>query len=102
MHNKLTLHINIRYNMFKGITMAQWDKLIARICNLSSDIRFEELEKVLTHYGYKMKVSGGGSSHYIFRKPGYDSICIPKHEPIKKVYVRMVKRVIEREERDHV
>ena len=63
--------------------MAQWDKLIARICNLSSDIRFEELEKVLTHYGYKMKVSGGGSSHYIFRKPGYDSICIPKHEPIK-------------------
>ena len=42
--------------------MAQWDKLIARICNLSSDIRFEEIEKVLTHYGYKMKVSGGGSS----------------------------------------
>ena len=28
-----------------------------------------------------------GSSHYTFRKPGCQPITIPKHEPIKKVYV---------------
>ncbi len=39
----------------------------------------------------------GGSSHYTFRKPGCQPITIPKHEPIKKVYVEMVKQVVESE-----
>ena len=40
----------------------------------------------------------GGSSHYTFRKSGCQPITIPKHEPIKKVYVEMVKRIVESEE----
>ena len=31
------------------------------------------------------------------RQKGYNPITIPKHEPIKKVYVEMVKKVIEKE-----
>ena len=27
--------------------MSKWDKLITRICNLSKDLRFDELRKVL-------------------------------------------------------
>ena len=27
--------------------MSKWDKLLARICSLSKDIRFEEVRKVL-------------------------------------------------------
>lgn len=27
--------------------MSQWDKLLARICALSKDLRFDELRKVL-------------------------------------------------------
>jgi predicted RNA binding protein YcfA (HicA-like mRNA interferase family) len=42
-----------------------------------------------------MHAPKGGSSHYTFRKPGKMPITIPKHEPIKKVYVQMVKEVIE-------
>ncbi len=38
-----------------------------------------------------------GSSHYTFRKPGCYPITIPKHEPIKRVYVEMVKHVVESE-----
>lgn len=34
--------------------MSKWDKLIIRICNLSKDLRFEELRKVIESYGYKM------------------------------------------------
>ena len=34
--------------------MSKWDKLIARICNLSKDLRFDELRKVLESYGYEM------------------------------------------------
>ena len=42
---------------------------------------------------------GGGSSHVTFRKPGCALITIPKHEPIKPVYVKMVKEIVESEEK---
>ena len=77
--------------------MSKWDKLIARICNLSKDLRFDELRKVMESYGYEMNVPRGGSSHYTFRKPGCMPITIPKHEPIKKVYVEMVRQIVESE-----
>lgn len=78
--------------------MSKWDKLLERICSLSKDMRFEELRKVLESYGYTMNAPKGGSSHYTFRKPGKQPITIPGHEPIKKVYVQMVKDIIESEE----
>ncbi len=77
--------------------MAKWDKLLTRICSLSKDLRFDELRKVLESYGYEMKAPKGGSSHYTFRKEGCQPITIPKHEPIKKVYVEMVKQIVESE-----
>ena len=81
--------------------MSQWDKLIARICNLSKDLRFDGLRKVLESYGYVMDAPRSGSSHYTFRKPGCMPITIPKHEPIKKVYVEMVKQVVESEAKNN-
>ncbi|MBO4399604.1 MAG: type II toxin-antitoxin system HicA family toxin [Lachnospiraceae bacterium] len=77
--------------------MSKWDKLLSRICSLSNDLRFDELRKVLENCGYVMSAPRGGSSHYTFRKPGCPVITIPKHEPIKKVYVEMVRRVAESE-----
>ncbi len=77
--------------------MSKWDKLLARICTLSKDLRFDELRKVLESYGYVMNAPRSGSSHYIFRKSGCQPITIPKHEPIKKVYVETVKQIVESE-----
>ena len=77
--------------------MSSWDKLIARILSLSKDLRFDELRKVLEEYGYTMHAPRSGSSHYTFRKKGCTPITIPKHEPIKKVYVEMVRDVVESE-----
>ncbi|HIY02479.1 MAG TPA: type II toxin-antitoxin system HicA family toxin [Candidatus Blautia faecipullorum] len=78
--------------------MSKWDKLLTRICSLSKDLRFDELRKVLESFGYEMNVPRGGSSHYTFRKTGCQPITIPKHEPIKRVYVEMVKQIVESEE----
>ncbi len=44
-----------------------------------------------------MNLPRSGSSHYIFRKQGCQPITIPKHEPIKKVYVEIVKQIVESE-----
>ena len=79
--------------------MSKWDKLIMQICNLSKDIRFDELRKVLESYGDEMNSPKGGSSLYTFRKCGCMPVTIPKHEPIKKVYVEMVRQIVESETR---
>lgn len=80
--------------------MSKWDKLIARICTLSKDLRFDELRKVLEGYGYEMNAPRSGSSHYTFRKQDCMPITIPKQEPIKKVYVKMVRQIVESEARN--
>lgn len=77
--------------------MSKFDKLIQEILSLSKDLRFQELKKVLEFYGYVMTAPKSGSSHYTFRKAGCNPITIPKHEPIKKVYVQMVKDIVEAE-----
>ena len=77
--------------------MNKWDKLLDKILSLSKDIRFDELRKVLENYGYVMCSPRSGSSHYTFRKSGRSPITIPKHEPIKKVYVEKVREIVEEE-----
>lgn len=74
--------------------MSQWDKLLWRIRTLSGDLRFDELRKILEYYGYQMRMPHGGSSHCTFRKPGCLPITIPQHEPIKRIYVEMVREVV--------
>ena len=81
--------------------MSQWEKLLQRIYTLSRDLRFQELRNILESYGYTMTAPKGGSSHATFRKPGCSPITIPRHEPIKKVYVEMVRAVIESEDASH-
>lgn len=74
--------------------MSRWDKLLARITSLSGDLRFEELRKVLESYGYEMRAPHSGSSHYTFRRPGCTPITIPRHEPIKRIYIEMVREIV--------
>ncbi len=77
--------------------MSKWYKLLSRILSLDNELRFQELKKVLEYYGYEMDSPRGGSSHCTFRKKGKLPITVPRHEPIKKVYVMMVKTVVEEE-----
>ena len=78
--------------------MSQFDKLLQRIKSLNKDMRFDEVRKVLEAYGYTMSGPGSGSSHRTFRKHGKPPITIPTHEPIKRIYIVLVKEVVENEE----
>ena len=81
--------------------MSKWDKLLSRIYNLSKSLRFDELRKVFESYEYEMNSPRGGSSHYTFRKAGCMPITIPKHEPIKRIYVEMVRQIVEGEAKNN-
>lgn len=78
--------------------MSQWDKLLDRILTLSPDLRFDEIRKVLESYGYVMYGTSGGSSHFTFRKPGCAPVTVPKNDPVKKAYIKLVKKAVENEE----
>ena len=78
--------------------MSRFEKLLQKIRSLDNNMRFEELRKVLESYGYEMKESSGGSSHATFRKEGKMPITIPRHGPVKKVYILLVKEAVESEE----
>lgn len=74
--------------------MSQWDKLIVEILNKSPNLRFEDISKALVKFGYTQHQPKGGSSHYTFRKPGCAPITIPKHSPLKKVYIELVSEAV--------
>lgn len=74
--------------------MTKWDKLIYRVLDLSNDMRFEELKKILESYGYKMNMPKSGSSHVTFRKKGRPPITLVRTGAIKKVYIQQVKKII--------
>lgn len=80
--------------------MTQWEKLLKKIQSLSPHMRFNELKKVLERFGYTLRGSGSGGSHYTFRKSGKYPITIPKKEPIKVVYVFLVRKIVEEELKD--
>ena len=81
--------------------MSQWEKLIERIRSLSKETRFNELKKVLERCGYEMRPAGHGGSHVTFRKKGRNPITVPKKDPVKTVYVEMVRDAIPEEEKEH-
>ena len=78
--------------------MSQFNKLIRRIHSLDRNLRFSEIRKILESYGYVMRGPAGGSSHMTFRKAGRPPITIPVHEPVKRIYILMVREILENEE----
>lgn len=71
-------------------------KLIGKIKNNPKNVRFNDIKKVLLAKSFIIRQPSGGSSHYVFSKPGKMPITIPKKRPfIKEHYVRQVLKLIE-------
>ncbi len=79
--------------------MSKWEKLLLKLRNISDDLTFEELRKILLSYGYEESQPRGGSSHYTFRKK-MRKITIPRHKPIGRIYIEMVRKLVEEDEND--
>lgn len=73
------------------------EKLFLKIKNNPRQVRFEELDKILTRSGFTRRQAGGGSSHYVYIK-GTTRITVPYHQPhIKAVYVERAIKILEGE-----
>lgn len=70
-------------------------KLLEQIRNNPSDVRFEELDKLLRWYGFECRAGKG--SHYVYKKGRY-RITVPRHRPVGSVYVKQVLALIEESE----
>ena len=79
--------------------MSKCEKLLLKLRNISDDLTFEELRKILLSYGYEESQPRGGSSHYTFRKK-MRKITIPRHKPIGRIYIEMVRKLVEEDEND--
>jgi len=75
-------------------------KLLERIRNNPKHVRFEELDKILSHYGFTKRQSSKGTSHYYYIK-GEKLLSVPFHKPhIKATYVERAIELLEGEIND--
>ena len=76
--------------------MSKWEKPIRKLMSISDDLTFEELRKILLSLGYEETQPHGGSSHYTFRKE-MRKVTIPRHKPIGRIYIEMVRKLVKEE-----
>lgn len=76
--------------------LGKLEKLLHKIKNNPKQIRFDELDKILTRAGFEKRQPRGGSSHYYYAK-GPLRISIPYHQPyILTSYVVAAIKLLER------
>jgi predicted RNA binding protein YcfA (HicA-like mRNA interferase family) len=73
--------------------MGQREKLLKRLRNNPTNVRFQELDKLLRWHGFACGEPDG--SHYVYTRAGAPPITVPRARPVKEVYVRRVIDVLE-------
>ena len=68
--------------------MGRREKLLEKIRNNPKNVRFEDVDRLLIWAGFECRQPRGGSSHYIYKKPGCCPLPIPRHKPLLSVYVK--------------
>lgn len=75
--------------------MSRFEKLLARIRNNPKTVSFDELDTILTRYGFTCRQPGGGSSHYVYTRGDY-RITVPYKRPhVKQFYVKQVLAILD-------
>lgn len=83
--------------------MSQIEKVLLRLRKkpTPSDIKFSEIHKVLTYYGFTQNQASGGTSHYVYSHPALPDKLYTivrhgnEHVVVKKPYVRVTCNAID-------
>lgn len=74
--------------------MTKRQKRVQKLFQNPKTVSFKELDKVLKSFGFKMRQSGSGSSHFVYTK-GEVQISVPFRRPfVKEVYIKRVLELI--------
>ncbi len=82
----------------KDLLLSKREKLRKCIKNNPTNVKFEDLKKILEDIGYSSINRGG--SHYVFTKENFTTLCIPYKKPVKVIYVKQVIKIIEEEDHE--
>ena len=82
------------YNIIRRVLMSKRDKLLLKLRNNPTNAKFETIQSLLLHFGFKERAPRGGSSHYTYTYKG-TIITIPKHKPVKAIYIKKVLALLE-------
>lgn len=74
--------------------MSKKEKEFEKIKNNPKNIKFTTIDKLLRQYGFTVRQPKGGSSHYIYKKDKL-TLTIPKHNPVREVYIKKAVQFIE-------
>ncbi len=74
--------------------MSKREKLLKKIRNNPTNVKFETLQKLLLDYGFEERKPRGGSSHYTYTLKNY-ILTVPKHKPVNKAYVKQFIKIID-------
>ncbi len=74
--------------------MSKKDKLLQKLRNNPTNVKFETLQTLLLHIGFSERAPRGGSSHYTYTFRNH-IITIPKHKPVKTIYVKKVLAILQ-------
>lgn len=73
--------------------MSKREKLLEKILSNPQNVRFEELDRLLKHYGVECRRVRG--DHFIYKRKGYRPLPIPRKTPVRSIYVRQALDLIE-------
>ena len=90
-------HALIYSTIKQGVgALSKLEKLLLKIKNNPKQVRFEELDKILTRAGFIKRQSSKGTSHYVYKK-GELKISIPYRQPhILETYVIQAIKLLEK------
>jgi hypothetical protein len=75
--------------------MSKKEKLVQKIRNNPKTVSFEDLDSVLTWYGFVKRSSSSGTSH-VYYTLGVYQISVPYRRPhVKATYVRQVLDILD-------
>ncbi len=75
------------------------DKAFEKIKQNPKNVRFETINNILIRHGFTVRQPKSGSSHYTYKK-GKFTLTIPRHQPVRAVYIRKAIQFIEASEEE--
>lgn len=95
LYQAFVLIYSTKYSTIYHISvMAKREKRIKKLFTNPKAVSFNELDKVLRGFGFKIRQPYSGSSHYIYTK-GPLQISVPFKRPyVREVYVKQVLEII--------